>query len=120
MDIKKTTEVVVMGSMLALTMAAPLNAYAATAIAPALKATTAAIPTGSYVLEAFTLNISANVGMQYDAENPTMVAVTTANQKGMHTFGGTSNGGSVKQCEATSVATPTAPLPNISLGCPAP
>jgi len=117
MDIKKATEVVVMGSMLALTVAAPLNVQAGT-ISAQNKAQTAAISTGVYVLEPFTLNISANVAMQYEDTDPKVVAVTTANQKGMHTFGGTSNGGSIKQCEASSVAAPVPPKPDLTKGCP--
>ncbi|MGQ5524753.1 hypothetical protein ACUHMQ_16035 [Chitinimonas sp. PSY-7] len=117
MDMKKTTEVVVMGSMLALTLAAPLNAHAAeTKIAATTKAKTETVGTGTYVLEPFTLNISANVAMSYDSD-ATRVAVTTANEKGMHTFGGTSNGGSVRQCESSSLSAPKPSTPKLDTGC---
>lgn len=113
MDMKKAAEVVVMGSMLAVSFAANAGTVAA-----ATKAQTHAVAVGTYVLEAFTLNISANVGMQYLDTDPQAVAVTTANVKGMHTFGGTSNGGSVRQCESTSVAAPLPGTPSLTTGCP--
>lgn len=113
MDMKKAAEIVVMGSMLAVSMAATAGGVTATT-----KAQTAVVNTGTYVLESFTLNVSANVGMNWDDTDPQAVAVTSANTKGMHTFGGTSNGGSVKQCESTSVTSPTPGTPDLTKGCP--
>lgn len=118
MDIKKTAELVMIGGMLVISTAN--TAAQAASISPSASATVRDVTSGEaggYVLEAFKLNLSANVSLAYDG-NATAVAVKSASQKGMHTFGGTSNGGSVKQCEATSLASPTASLSvDLSDGC---
>ncbi|MFC4160922.1 hypothetical protein [Chitinimonas lacunae] len=119
MDMKKTAELVMMGGMLVISMA---NANAAaTTITASTKAQTADVATsaaGGYVLEAFKLNLSANVALSYDGDT-TAVGVKTGSAKGMHTFGGSSNGGSVKQCEAASIASPNSSTTNVSIsaGC---
>jgi len=109
MDLKKTTEVVAIGSVLAVTLLTQAHA-AGTSIAATATAQPQAIAAGaanSYVVTAFTLNISANTSLAYDG-NTTQVAINTANSKGMHTFGGSSQGGSVSACQTTSVQTPAA------------
>jgi hypothetical protein len=113
MDMKKTAEVLVLGSMLAVSVSA--NAQ----LVPAqTKAQVSDVLLSSYVLETFKLNISANVAVQYDDTTATAVAITSASTKGMHSFGATSNGGSVRQCESTSLAAPTPGLPDLVNGCP--
>ncbi|MGQ5524087.1 hypothetical protein ACUHMQ_12605 [Chitinimonas sp. PSY-7] len=119
-DLKKKTEVVIMGSILALTVMAPLNANAGKVGFTAVPtARTAYFPVGDYVLEEFTLNVSANVAMNFNHDQ-TGAAVTAASNKGMHTFGGTTHGGSVKQCESSSLANPVPGIPDLTNGCPTP
>lgn len=120
MDMKKTTEVVVTGAMLAISLTAPMNAYAAGAsIASTPTAQTvnvSASAAGGYVVEAFKLNLSAHTSLAYEGDT-TAVGVKAANAKGMHTFGGSTNGGAVKACETSSVATPSVSSASISAGC---
>jgi len=123
MEIKKGTELVVMGGVLALSLAAPFaeaGTAASTGVATASTATVTTGAAGSYVLEGFNLNISANVALSYDG-NTTAVGVKSGSLKGMHTFGGSSNGGSVKQCECASVASSaiagSVAQVTISVGC---
>ncbi|PHV10380.1 hypothetical protein [Chitinimonas sp. BJB300] len=121
MDARNKTELVVMGGMLALSLAAPFaHAGSVTSCSGDVKAQQADIQSsaaGGYVLEAFKLNCSANVVLAYDGD-ATAVGVKSASKKGMHTFGGSSNGGSVKQCEPTSVNTANITLTaSITTGC---
>lgn len=112
-------KVIVAGGVFAITLAAPMMAEAATDIASAATAQTvsvAASAAGGYVVEAFNLNLSAHTSLSYDG-NATAVGVKSANSKGMHTFGGSSAGGSVKACETTSVTTPSATGATITAGC---
>lgn len=52
----------------------------------------------------FQFTPSRNVGLAWNC-NPTSVAVNAGNIKGKFTYGGSSNGGSVKQCTTTAVST---------------
>jgi len=120
MDLKKTTEVIAVGSVLAISVLAAVDANATLAVTSASTAQTVAVTAGaagSYVVTAFNLNVSANTSVGFNG-NPTQVAVQSANVKGMHHFGGSSQGGSVSACETTSVATPTASDPTATgTGC---
>ncbi|GLS04045.1 hypothetical protein GCM10007860_11910 [Chitiniphilus shinanonensis] len=118
---KKVQAALIAGGVLAISMAS--NAYAAPCggdVAATGTPQTCDVSSGDangYVSEAFKLNISANVALKYDG-SPTVVAVTSANTKGMHTFGGSSQGGAVAACEPTSVGNPVPGTPNLTLGCP--
>ena len=58
------------------------------------------------VNSAFTFTPSANVGVAYNCDAAgTIIAVNSGNTKGKYTYGGSSNGGSVKQCGTTAVST---------------
>lgn len=118
MDMKKTTEVVVTGAMLAITLTAPMHAYAEaiSATPTAQTVDVSASAAGGYVVEAFKLNLSAHTSLAYNGDT-TAVGVKAANAKGMHTFGGSTNGGAVKACETSSVATPSVSSATISAGC---
>jgi len=119
MDKMKAAEVVVLGGVLAVTLMAPLNANA-TLVSSTPSAQTQSISASAangYVVTGFNLNMSANVSLGYDG-NTTQVAVQTANAKGMHTFGGSSQGGSVAACQTASVSTPVATSPSpTGTGC---
>lgn len=112
--------VVVAAGVLAINLMAPMEAQAsATAITSAASAQTVAVASGAaggYVVSGFNLNISAHTSLAYDGDT-TAVGVKAANSKGMHTFGGSSNGGSVKACESSSVATPSVSTATITAGC---
>ncbi|WP_432723349.1 hypothetical protein R0381_001152 [Jeongeupia wiesaeckerbachi] len=107
------------GGVVAISMTSSVFA-AATAVTSAATAQTVSVASsaaGGYVAEAFKLNVSANVAMSYDGDT-TAVGVKSGNSKGMHTFGGSSNGGAVKACESTSIANPAASLTaTITAGC---
>ena len=72
----------------------------------------------------FTFTPSANVGVAYACNVAgTIVAVNSGNTKGKYSYGGTSNGGSVKQCGTTVVnatlgyAVPAPTVTTASDGC---
>ena len=72
----------------------------------------------------FTFTPSANVGVAYNCDVAgTIVAVNTGNTKGKYSYGGSSNGGSVKQCGTTVVnatlgyAVPAPTVTTASDGC---
>jgi hypothetical protein len=109
----KTTQVIALGSMLVVTLAAPMSAYAAATSIDATAVPSATTFTGGdtgtlngFNDSTFTFTQSANVALNVDGDTST-VGVSSASTKGMHTFGGNSMGGSVKACETTSVSGPT-------------
>lgn len=122
MDMKKTAHIVLTSGVLAVGLTTALQANAAgTSITSKASAQTVDVASGAaggYVVEAFKLNISAHTALTYDG-NTTAVGVKTGNSKGMHTFGGSSNGGAVKACQKESIADPAASLgdPTITAGC---
>lgn len=117
MELKKITEVVIVSGVIAVAMS---NANAA-AISYSAGASSQQLPvtsgTNNYVLEAFKINLSANVAMQWYADVNT-AAINTASTRGMHTFGSSTAGVAPRACESSSVSSPTPPAPtNVSLGC---
>ncbi|PHV13063.1 hypothetical protein [Chitinimonas sp. BJB300] len=72
-----------------------------------------------YVLEDFKLNTSANVILKWKVD-ATAAALSAGHIKGMHTFAGTTAGGSVKQCEGpglTVINDAAVKIPDLALGC---
>lgn len=108
-------KIIVMGGVIAMGMAS--NAYAV----EACNATTGAVsvtgnPT-SFIRDGFTPRCSANVVVNF-LQDGTRVDVRGASSKGMHTFGGSSEGGGVLQCESGSVSLPaTKASPTLSSPC---
>lgn len=68
--------------------------------------TATAVPSSAtdFVRDGFTPKCSANVTVNY-AQTTAAMAVRGASAKGQYTFGGASEGGTVKQCETTPYAT---------------
>ena len=98
---------VVILSALSLGIAMPASA-AAVAIAPLPAPTAATVNNAGCAMvsvnSTFTFTPSANVGVAYNCDVAgTIVAVNTGNTKGKYSYGGSSNGGSVKQCGTTAV-----------------
>jgi len=121
MEIKKLTEVIVVGGVLAVAMAASLDANAAAVSIAASSTGQSGISVtsgsaGGYTLAPFVLTLSASVSMQYDGDT-TGAWVNTANARGMHTFGGSTTGIAPRACETSSVSTPSANAPSASSGC---
>lgn len=58
-----------------------------------------AIQAGDFIKEAFNMNCSKNVFLDY-SESPTVVTVCAASKKGKNAFGGSSDGGSVSAAGA--------------------
>lgn len=104
-------KVIVAGGVFAVTLMAPMMAEAA-AVPSSASSQTISIASGAaggYVVESFSLNVSAHTALDYIG-GPTVVGVKAGNSKGMHTFGGSSAGGAVKACETSSVTDPAASL----------
>lgn len=120
MEIKKITEAVLVGGVLAVGIMASPEAKAATSISSTSTGQTIQVTAGAasgFVQTDFKLTLSANTSMQYTGDN-TAIAVNAAHQRGMHHFGGSTYGGSVSACEASSVSLPTATAPSSpSNGC---
>ena len=119
MDKKQIGQVVVLGSALVLNLAATNYAMAAaqTACIDAAGSTIAS-NASSFVKNDFVAKCSKNVTVYYD-QNATDFAVKSASVKGMHTFGGSTQGGAVAACEGTSVSNPVSSLGNPNLSSPA-
>ncbi len=116
----KNAKVVVLGGVIALGMAAGTANAAGSAAADAKGADFSFTATnGNFVVSGFKMKLSNNVGLNA-ADNATAVAVSAASLKGTRIFGGSSNGGGVKDCLGTSTATPKpiAPKPEDD-GCKA-
>lgn len=120
MEMKKITEAVLVGGMLAVVITASSEAGAATSVSSSSTGQSVAVTAGSangFVQTDFNLMLSANTSMQFSGDN-TAIAVNAAHLRGMHHFGGSTYGGSVKACEASSVSLPTATAPSSpSNGC---
>lgn len=100
----KQSKIIVMGGVIALGFAG--NAMGAAACSgTAGNGTSVTGVSTSFIRDGFTPKCSANVTVSY-TQSDTAVAVKGGSSKGMHTFGGTSEGGGVKQCETTSVTAP--------------
>jgi hypothetical protein len=113
---KQPTQKIILGCAMAITLIGQAHAAAPTVNIKADQAT-ATVVTGSagvtgagdlsgYTRSNFGVSLSKSVAL-VAAGSDTVVAANAANKKGMHTFGASSNGGSVRQCEEPSVATPT-------------
>src|SRR4030095_8088643 len=106
----QTKQKVILGCTLAVTLVSPLTSVQALSIASQDVSVTATTVTGGspgslggYTNSTFTFLPSRSVALNANG-NPTDVAVSAASTKGRQTFGGSSTGGSVRQCETTSVA----------------
>lgn len=100
----KQSKIIVMGGVIALGLSG--NAMGAVGCnGTAGNGTSVTGNPTSFIRDGFTPKCSANVTVNYD-QNALMVAVRGGSSKGMHTFGGTSEGGGIVQCETTSLATP--------------
>lgn len=113
----KTKQKLILGCALTVTLVAPLAASAAAvAIAASDTPTAATVASGDlggFVTSQFFFTPSRSVAVKADG-TATMVAVQAGTNRGSRRFGGSSNGGSVKECgtgsevtPGTSVASPT-------------
>jgi len=99
----KNAKILVVGGVLAVGM---MNAYAASATACTTGTPTSiAGATGSFVKDTFTPKCSGGVTLGYN-DSATSMGVKAGSSKGMHTFGGGTEGGGVTQCESSSIASP--------------
>lgn len=118
MDKKQIGHVVVLGSALVLNIAASNYAMAAaTNACTDGSGVTIASSASNFVKTDFVTKCSRNTTVVYDM-NATDFAVKSASVKGMHTFGGSTMGGTVAACENTSVASPAGNLGNPNLSAP--
>jgi len=77
-----------------------------------------------YVKENFAFNISAGVQMN-KVESASAIGVNTAHKDGLHTYGGSSEGGAVKKCgtkrdDFTTALVPGTPTPTNGCGAATP
>ena len=112
----QTKQKVILGCALAVTLVAPLTATAAVAVT-ALDAPVAVVvgtaDLGGFNTAVFSFTPSRSVALKADG-NATTVAVQSGTNRGSRRFGGSSNGGSVKECGA-SEATPATSLGTITV-----
>lgn len=82
-------------------------------------ANTAGVTAGSFIKQAFNVKCSASVDVDYVDASDTLAVVKGMSRKGMHSFGGSTDGGAVKACETTSItySAPTAGTTAGSNGC---
>lgn len=110
---KHTTKMVVLGGLLV----ASMHSHGANGCTAGLGI---AVPgsDATFVKDTFTPKCSKAVYLDY-VDSATSIGVMAASQKGMHTFGGFSDGGGIFQCESSSVATPEASVGSVTAnGCP--
>ena len=115
MESKRIVEALMLGGVLVVSMAN----QTANATAACSDGTASQITAGSFVKQAFNVKCSASVDVDYVDSSGTLAVVKGMSRKGMHSFGGSTDGGSVKVCETTSVSytAPTAGTTAGSNGC---
>lgn len=102
----KQSKIVVIGGVIAMGVAS--NAFAVVACSgTAGNGTSVTGATTNFIRDGFTPKCSANVTVNF-VQGADRVDVRGGSSKGMHTFGGSSEGGGIVQCESSSVATPSA------------
>ena len=100
---EKSTKIVVMGGVVAIGLiSSQANAEVACTTGTATSIVGAA---GSFIKDTFTPKCSTGVTVSF-LQNGNAIAVKSGSSKGMHTFGGSSEGGGVTQCQSSSIATP--------------
>ena len=108
----KTKKVIQLGlhSIVLASGMSALNANAISVIAPLDSPVSVAVASADCNMvstnSTFNFTPSRNVGLTW-ACNTTAVAVNAGNTKGKYVYGGSSNGGSVKQCGTTTASTST-------------
>ena len=110
---QSTTKIIVLGGMLA------VSAQAYSATGTGCTTGTGASITGSattFVKDNFTPKCSSGVSLGYNDQN-TVMSVKAGSSKGMHTFGGNTDGGGIFQCESTSIVGVTAAPTATASGC---
>lgn len=111
----KQSKIFVMGGVLAMGVASNAHAVVACSVAGGAQSVTGN-PT-SFIRDGFTPRCSANVVVNFE-QDANRVDVRGASAKGMHTFGGSSEGGGVVQCESPSVSAPdTSATPTLGAPC---
>lgn len=112
------TKILVMGGILA--MGAASSVHAVTACAGVAGNGTAVVgDVAKFIKDGFVPKCSANVTVEF-SDTVSMVAVRGGSLKGMHTFGGTSEGGGILQCESSSISLPNEAAGTVDddNGCP--
>lgn len=110
----KNAKILVVGGVLAV---GTLNAYAASVVTCANAAGTSIVGnSSSFIKDTFTPKCSGGVSVAF-IDNASSLGVKAGSSKGMHTFGGSTEGGGITQCESSSVASPTTGLTAMNLGC---
>lgn len=104
MENAKKIEVVLAGMALAVTLGAPAVSYGAAACTTGTATAVTGNP-GSFVKDTFTPKCSTAVTVNY-TQDSAAISARSGTAGGMHTFGGSSEGGGVIQCESSSVANP--------------
>ncbi|MDK2124748.1 hypothetical protein [Parachitinimonas caeni] len=109
---EKHTKLVIAGGVMALNLASSVAlAEVSIEAADTTRDATWAVSEGGFVTHAFTFKVSNNVGLQAK-DSETAVAVQAANIKGTRIFGGSSNGGGVKDCSNASIDKPSPSMPS--------
>ncbi|GAB3268487.1 hypothetical protein [Chitinimonas naiadis] len=119
MELKKATEVVILGGVLAVAMTASMNAEARAIGSSATAQANVSITSGEaggYVVSPFAITLSAHTALAFDG-SPTQAGVKSMNSKGMHSFGGSTAGGSVTACEISSIAFAAPTTASTVTGC---
>ncbi len=111
----KNAKILVVGGVLAVGM---LNAYAVTTGAGCTAGVGISIAgnSTSFVKDTFTPKCSGGVSLGYH-DSGTAMGVKAGSSKGMHTFGGGTDGGGVTQCESSSISHPESSTSANAAGC---
>lgn len=115
MESKKIVEALMLGGVLVVSMAS----QTASASPICNNGTAGTITAGSFIQSVFPVKCSSNVTVDYVDSSAVLAVTKGMSAKGMHSFGGSTEGGAVKACETTSItfATPTAGTTTGSNGC---
>lgn len=95
----KNVKIAIVGGVLAL---GTIEAYAATACTGTATSSVTGAST-NFVKDTFTPKCSGGVILKYN-DGASYLSVKAGSTKGMHTFGGGTDGGGVTQCESSSIS----------------
>lgn len=111
MESKRIVEALMLGGVLVVSMAN----QTANATAACTDGVASQVSAGTFIKQAFNVKCSASVDVDYADVNDTLATVKGMSRKGMHSFGGSTEGGSVKVCETASISY-TSPVAGTTAG----
>jgi hypothetical protein len=111
METKKIVDALILGGVLVVS----LGSQAAFAINICNDGVAGTITVGSFIQTVFPVKCSANVQVDYADISALRATTKGMSKKGMHSFGGSTEGGAIKACETASISY-TSPIAGTTLG----